>query len=122
MTRVQLGAVVALCSEVFNLDYRYYMDLCPDRVHVLGYDDGQLVSHALWLVRRLRIAGGPWLNAAYVEGVATHPDYRARGYGAAVMRRLQQEVSHFDLAALSLEDRLYISVIEIAYPSLQAEG
>lgn len=101
MTPAQSQAVIALCSEVFELDYAYYMNLCPDRVHVLGYADGQLVAHALWLDRPLRAGDGPWLNAAYVEGVATHADHRQRGYGAAVMRRLQAAIVDYDLGALS---------------------
>ncbi|HSN77529.1 MAG TPA: GNAT family N-acetyltransferase, partial [Anaerolineae bacterium] len=101
MARVQDDEVTALCSEVFHLDYSYYMNLCPNRVHVLGYVDDQLVSHALWLDRPLRVGGGPWLNSAYVEGVATHADYRQRGFGAAVMRRLQAEIDGYDLGALS---------------------
>ncbi len=52
------------------------MNLCPVRTHVLGYADGRLVAHALWLDRPLRVNWGPWLNTAYVEGVATHEDYR----------------------------------------------
>lgn len=101
MTPAQSQAVIALCSAVFELDYAHYMDLCPDRVHVLGHVDGQLVSHALWLDRPLRAGDGPWLNSAYVEGVATHAAYRQRGYGAAVMRRLQAEIVDYDLGALS---------------------
>ncbi len=101
MTPVQSDAVSALCSQVFQLDYSYYMDLCPDRVHVLGYADGRLVAHALWLDRPLRVGDGPWLRSAYVEGVATHADYRQRGYGSAVIRRLQAAISGYDLGALS---------------------
>lgn len=101
MTHAQLEDVIALCSGVFELDYRYYMDLCPDRVHVLGYEDGRLVSHALWLERRMRVGGGPWQLAAYIEGVATHPDYEGRGYGSAVMRRIAQEIGSYAFGALS---------------------
>ena len=101
MTSQQVDEVVALCSQVFELDYRHYLDLCPDRVHVLGYVDGRLAAHALWLDRPLRVGAGPWLNSAYVEGVATHAAYRQRGYGAAVMRRLQADIRGYDLGALS---------------------
>jgi len=101
MTRTQRDAVVALCSEVFGLDYAYYLNLCPDRVHVLGYVKEQLVSHALWLDRPLRIGDGPWLNSAYVEGVATAEAQRTRGYGSAVMRCLQAAIADYDLGALS---------------------
>ena len=101
MTATQANEVIALCSEVFQLDYAYYMNLCPNRVHVLGYVDGRLVSHALWLDRPLRIGEGPWFVSAYVEGVATHANCQERGYGSAVMRRLQAEIAGYDLGALS---------------------
>jgi len=101
MAQAQREEVIALCSNIFDLDYRYLLDLCPDRVHVLGYVQGRLVSHALWLDRRMRVGGGPWQIAAYVEGVATHPDYEGRGYGSAVMRRLAQEIGRYAFGALS---------------------
>lgn len=104
MTQAQRDAIVALCSEVFKLDYAFYMNLGLPSVHVLGYLGERLAAHALWLTRRLRIGSGPWLDAAYVEGVATHADFRGRGYGSAVMRRLQAEVGGFDLVALSPSD------------------
>ena len=74
MTQAQTAEVIALCSDVFQIDYSFYMNLDLYRVHVLGYDDGHLVSHALWLERPLRVGDGPWRNAAYIEGVATHAD------------------------------------------------
>ena len=101
MTPAEYDEVAALCGWIFDCDYRALMDLCPIRTPVIGYDAGKLVSHALWLERPLRIAWGPWVDAAYVEGVATHPEYRRRGYAAAVMRRLQDEVRSYPLAALS---------------------
>ena len=101
LTSEQTDQIIALCSEVFRLDYAFYMNLDLPRVHVLGYAGERLVAHALWLTRRLRVGAGPWLDAAYVEGVATHADFRRQGYGSAVMRRLQDEISGFDLGALS---------------------
>ena len=101
VTQAQTDEVVALCSDVFRMDYSFYMNLGLYRVHVLGYVDGLLVSHALWLERQLRIGDGPWLDAAYVEGVATHSGYRRRGHGSAVMRRVQREIAGYDLGALS---------------------
>jgi aminoglycoside 2'-N-acetyltransferase I len=101
MTEAESQAVAGLCGPIFNCNYRELMDLAPVRTHVLGYDGGTLVAHALWLDRPLRIAWGPWFNSAYVEGVATHPDHRGRGYGAAIMRRLQEEIVSYPLGALS---------------------
>ena len=86
---------------MFRLDYAFYMNLDLHRVHVLGYAGERLVAHTLWLTRRLQVGVGPWFEAAYVEGVATHADFRRQGYGSAVMRRLQEEISGFDLGALS---------------------
>lgn len=97
----QISDVIQLCSQVFQCDYSYYMNLPLDRVHVLGYIDGLLVSHALWLDRRLRVGDGPRLNSAYVEGVATREDRRKQGFGSAVMQRLQKEIAGYDLGALS---------------------
>ena len=101
LTSEQTTRIIALCSEVFRIDYAFYMNLDLPRVHVLGYAGERLVAHALWLTRRLRVGVGSWLEAAYVEGVATHADFRRQGYGSAVMRRLQDEISGFDLGALS---------------------
>ncbi|MCX6028716.1 MAG: hypothetical protein NT169_05360 [Chloroflexi bacterium] len=82
LTPAQADDVITLCSEVFRLDYSFYMNLDYERVHVLGYAGSRLVAHALWLTRRLRIGPGPWLAAANVEGVArrTRPWYAAHGF------------------------------------------
>lgn len=104
MTQVQRAAVVALCSEVFHLDYAFYMSLGLHSVHVLGYLGERLAAHALWLERRLRVGDEPWRRAAYVEGVAVRADFRGRGYGSVVLRRLEAEISGFELAALSPSD------------------
>lgn len=101
LTGAQTDEIVELCGSVFSCDYRSLLDLCPVRTHVLRYEDGRLASHALWLDRPLRMGDGPWRNAAYIEGVATHPDYRRRGYGAAVMNRVQKGIAEYDFGALS---------------------
>ena len=79
LTSEQTDQIIALCSEVFRLDYAFYMNLDLPRVHVLGYAGERLVAHALWLTRRLRVGAGPWLEAAYVEGVATHARFPPAG-------------------------------------------
>jgi aminoglycoside 2'-N-acetyltransferase I len=101
LTPEQVAHVIELCSSAFGLDYGPLLESFVGRVHVLGYADRRLVAHALWLPRPLQAGAGPWLEVAYVEAVATHSDYRRRGYGTAVMRRLQQEIAGYDLGALS---------------------
>lgn len=101
MSGTERSDVIELCGGIFNVDYGYLLDLCPVRTHVLGYVHGQLVSHALWLDRRIRVGDGAWFTVAYVEGVATHPGHRRRGYGEAVMRRLQEDIADYPLGVLS---------------------
>jgi aminoglycoside 2'-N-acetyltransferase I len=93
--------IVALCSEVFETDYSLFLADFVAATHVIAHLAGEVVSHALWLPRRLLVGGEEIVESAYVEGVATWPDYQGRGFGSAVMRRLQLEITEFDLGALS---------------------
>lgn len=95
----------ALCSAAFEEDYTPYLNAFEDSLHLLGYENGRLVSHALWITRWLQIGDGPLLCTAYVEGVATAEEGRGRGYATQLMRRLATEIENdareYDLAALS---------------------
>ncbi len=93
--------VLALCRRAYEEEISGYLrDIGPGR-HVLLHRDGRLVSHAMFVVRRLYVGGDLELDAAYVELVATEPAEQNQGYGSAVMQRLIEEVDAFDLAALS---------------------
>ena len=97
--------ILALCSAAYEEDFRAYMDLFTDPVHVLAEEDGRLVSHALWIERVLEADHRLQLHTAYVEAVATLPEVQGRGYGSAVMRALGAAVqTGYDLAALSPSD------------------
>lgn len=98
------AAVLALCSLAYDEDYGPALRSFSDATHVLGKLDGRLVSHALWITRWLQSGERAPLRTAYIEGVATHPDFRRRGFGAAVMREVRRrldELEAFELAALS---------------------
>jgi GNAT superfamily N-acetyltransferase len=102
----QLGSedrkqVIALCSEVFELDYGPFIEAFGEVTHVLGYRANEIACHALWLQRELRVGDGRTLNAAYIEAVATRPKYQRQGYGSALMRHLQKDISESGLGALS---------------------
>ncbi|MDW8316885.1 MAG: GNAT family N-acetyltransferase [Anaerolineae bacterium] len=99
--------IVALCSLAYEEDMEPVLRTFADPTHVLGFCDGLLVSHALWITRFLQPGHLPPLRTAYVEAVATHPAWRRRGFAVAVMRRLVAEVQDFDLAALSPADGSY---------------
>ena len=52
--------------------------------HFLVWDGDSLVSHASVVPRVLEVASRP-LNVGYVEGVATHPAHRRRGFASVAM-------------------------------------
>jgi aminoglycoside 2'-N-acetyltransferase I len=52
--------------------------------HVVLDVDGELVSHASVVERRIDVDGRP-LRTGYVEAVATAPDRQGRGFGTIVM-------------------------------------
>lgn len=79
-----------------------------DPTYVLGYYNGSLVSHALWITRWLQVDTKPLMRTAYIEMVATNHAYRNRGFATAIMNCVAQEIQNqvstpaqFDLAALS---------------------
>jgi aminoglycoside 2'-N-acetyltransferase I len=93
--------VADLCSAAFEEDYAPFLTSFGDCTHVLGLLGSELISHALWLPRRLRV-GDTWIsNAAYVEAVATKKGYEGRGHASTIMRRVQEEIRTFEIAALS---------------------
>ena len=69
--------------------------------HALVTLDGLIVAHAA-LVERALVAGSERLNAGYVEGVATAPDYRNLRHASNAMRAVSQIIDEeFDLGGLS---------------------
>ncbi len=104
LSPAQSAGVLALCSLAYEEDYGPALRSFTEATHVLGRLEGRLVSHALWITRHLQPGERAPLRTAYIEGVATHPDFRRRGIGAAVMREVRRqldELETFDLAALS---------------------
>jgi len=94
-------AIIKFCSRAFEkeLDSLFRAFVYP--THVLGYQAGTLVSHALWVTRRLRAGKGPLLRTAYVEAVATEQAFRGLGYATAIMKRVEEEIQDYDLGGLS---------------------
>jgi aminoglycoside 2'-N-acetyltransferase I len=101
LTRAQHAAIIALCNCAYEEDLTELYATFEDATHVLGEDEGALVTHALWVTRHLQVADQPLLRTAYVELVATNPAYQRRGFAAAVMRHIIHAVPDYDLAALS---------------------
>lgn len=93
--------IIELCNRAYEEDLGDIFAAFPDSAHILGYVEGKLVSHALWVTRWLQVDSNPLLRTAYVELVATEAEYRNRGYASAVMRHLVTQIQDFDLGALS---------------------
>ena len=69
-------------------------------IHVLAYRDQVVVSHAVVTTRWLQPEGLPVLRTAYVDAVATLPEYQGQGIGSRVMRHLASVISDFEIACL----------------------
>lgn len=93
--------IVSLCNRAYEKDMQPILETFVDATHVLGYSNGLLVCHALWITRYLQAGTNPMMRTAYVEAVATEAKYRGRGFASAVMKHLVSEVQEYDLAALS---------------------
>ncbi len=101
LTKTQRAEILALCNRAFREDLTPFFRTITDATHVVGTLGDKLISHALWITRWLQCNDNPPLRTAYVELVATDPDFQRRGFATAVMQRLVCEIVDFDLAALS---------------------
>lgn len=97
-------AVLDLCTAAYEEDFLPYLELLPHPVHLLARRGDVLMSHAAWVTRWLQVSEGELLRTAYVEAVATAPEYQRQWFGSAVMRQLLNYLGDFEIAALSPSD------------------
>ena len=102
-----LQEVISLCTEAYAEDFSHAFELLGPGVHVVGRLNDRIVSHAMWVDRALQVGHGATLRAAYVAAVATRPAFQRRGFGTELLRRLANEISNYDLGALSPSDERY---------------
>ncbi len=93
--------MVALCDLAYDEDMGVIISEFVDPIHILGKFEGEQVCHALWVTRYLQPEGLPLLRTAYVEAVATHPDFQHRGFASEIMRKVVEEIQDFDIAGLA---------------------
>lgn len=93
-------AVLDLCNRAYQEDLEPLFETFTDPTHILGYCGRSLVSHALWVTRWLQPGHHSPLRTAYVEMVATAPEHWRKGFASAVMKRLAEAITDFELAAL----------------------
>ena len=103
-----LAGIHALCNRAYNANLEPLFQTFTDTTHVLGWWGSAIVSHAMWVTRWLQFSDQPPLHTAYVEMVATEPQFQGRGFATAVMRRLASAIHDFELGGLSpAEPMLY---------------
>jgi aminoglycoside 2'-N-acetyltransferase I len=100
LTPEVLTEILEMCNRAYEEDLDALFKTFNNPTHVLGYENGTLASHAMWVRRWLQAGDGPLLRTAYVEMVATEPRLQRRGLATAVMRRLAEAIAEYDLGAL----------------------
>jgi aminoglycoside 2'-N-acetyltransferase I len=65
--------VMALCNRAYDAELTPLFETFKYATHVLGFVEGSLASHAMWVTRWLRPGNRPRLRTAYIEMVATEP-------------------------------------------------
>ena len=96
--------IITLCNSAFPEPFDNLMDFIPpEGIHVIGYtSDGKAATHALLTERKFSIGGRQPMKAAYIDAVATHPDFQGRGYGSLVMNEIMRIASeNYDIGGLS---------------------
>ena len=103
------SAIVRLCIDAHHeKDFQnLFSYLPPESLHVLAFLGDQLVGHAVVTTRWLQVGDSPLLRTAYVDAVATSPEYQGRGVGRAGMRHLVSVVADYDIACLETEHRAF---------------
>lgn len=95
------AALLAVCEAAYREPMARYLDDIGPGDHLLGMRDGEVVSHLMWVTRRLQPAGMPPLRTAYVELVATAPEAQRQGYATQLLQTFPGFAGDHRLAALS---------------------
>lgn len=101
LTDFQREELLSLCSRAYEEDFTSYLRMLNPAVHVLGGIEGRLVAHLAWIERELRADGVGALRTAYVEAVATLPEFQRRGFASQLLTAIPPLIIDFDLGALS---------------------
>jgi aminoglycoside 2'-N-acetyltransferase I len=105
LTAAQRAAVIEVCIAAHaNEEFRNLFTYVESGGrHVLVSRGDELVSHGVVTTRGVQPAGGRILHTAYVDAVATLPQYQGRGYGSTMMRRLAAAIDDYEIACLQTD-------------------
>ncbi|WP_410211997.1 GNAT family N-acetyltransferase [Aquirhabdus sp.] len=97
LTRSDHQAIRDLCTRAYAEDVWCDYDYLNSAYHVIGRDDGVIVSHALWVDRLLVVGQGTPLKTAYVEYVATEPTRQGQGLASQLLKFLIDYIQNDEL-------------------------
>ncbi len=108
LTSTDQQSIRDLCAQAFGEDVWCDYGYLNSAFHVIGRQDDQIVSHALWTDRILSLAGRAPLKTAYVEYVATEPSMQGQGLASQLLRFLVSYIQNEQLLRTQLKvDELY---------------
>jgi aminoglycoside 2'-N-acetyltransferase I len=107
LTAAQRTAILDVCRAAYEEEVEpFFADIGPG-LHVMGEAHGTLVTHALLVDRWLETPGHAPMRTAYVELVATHPEWQGRGYASQLLRSLVPHMPPCVIGALSPSDPVF---------------
>lgn len=109
LSSATFAAIIALCDAAFEEETGPYFGAIGPGEHLIGWEDGELVAHLMWVARWLQPQGMEPISTAYVEMVATTAAARGRGYATRLLEAARPLFDGFELAALSpATENLYL--------------
>lgn len=105
LTEPQRADIIAVCIRAHGSEaFRDLFSFIPSGGrHFLGFDDSELVSHAVVTTRWAEPEGERVLKTAFVDAVATRPQRQGEGFGTAVMRELADGVTDYEVGCLQTD-------------------
>ncbi len=95
-------AIIEVCVDAFKEDifYELFSYLRPDHLHVMAYQESQLVGHAVVSTRWMQPEGLPILRSAYIDAVAVASAEQGKGIGKVVMQHVASVITDYEIAGL----------------------
>jgi len=99
------AAIIQVCIAAHReADFNHLFSYIPSGgLHFLAYREQTLVGHAVATTRWLQHNDQPILRTAYVDAVATLPEYQNHGSGSTLMRHLASGIDEYEIACLETE-------------------
>jgi Acetyltransferases len=99
------ASIIQVCIAAHReQDFKHLFSYIPSGgLHFLAYREQALVGHAVVTTRWLQYNDQPILRTAYVDAVATLPEYQKHGIGSTLMRHLASGISDYEIACLETD-------------------